>query len=132
MGVFKEEASTFETVYKKSKRIFTDAADFGFPYDSKNPPEEIKAVLATMRTLKNLDLSYPEEKEFVRNRQTWGNNQNGGVSADVIIFWDQDEGYYRGTKYHISFNRTTNGATKIQKECDSFISIDIEPYSEKA
>lgn len=132
MGVFKEEASTFETVYKKSKRIFSDAADFGFPYDSKNLPEEIKAVFRSISILKDLDASYPEEKPFVRNRQVWGNNQSGGVSVDVVIFWEQDEGYYQGTKYHISFNRTPNGATKLQKECDSFISIDIEPYSEKA
>ena len=76
----------------------------------------------------NIDKKFPEEKNVIRNREEW----DGGVSVDVIIFWEQDEGYYRGTKYHISFNRLKKHPSLLAKDCNAYLSVDIEPYMEKA
>lgn len=132
MGVFKEEAHAFETIAKKSQRIYNDAADHGYPYNTQDPPEEVIRVIDVINDLKKLDGEYPEEKNLVRNRQTWGEGNSGGVSVDVIIFWEEDEGYHMGTKYSISFNKTPKHPSLINKEFDGFISVNVDPYSEKA
>lgn len=121
MGVFKEEAHAFETIAKKSRRIFSDAADHGVPFNYKNPTPEVKRVFDIINELKGNDF-------IVRNRQTW----KGGASVDVIFFWEEDEGYYRGTKYHISFNHIPRTVSMIESQYDAMISIDVEPYMEKA
>jgi len=128
MGVFKEEAHIFENIAKKQKRIFNDAADYGYPYNTKNPPQEVTDVFDTISQLTKMDKEFPGEKPFVRNREAW----EGGVSVDVIIFWEEDEGYLWGTKYHISFNRTGTHSSKIDKDSNAFISVDVERYKEKA
>jgi len=131
MGVFKEEAHAFETIAKRSTQIYNDAADYGFPYNTQDPPEEVIAVIDAINEMKASDAKYPEEKNLVRNRETWGDKRTGGVSVDVVIFWERDEGYDVGTKYHISFNKSGNTPSKLQKEYDAFISVDVEPYSER-
>ena len=131
MGVFKEEANVIENVAQKQTRIYSDAADYGFPYDVKNPPKEVKALMRVLAKFKEMDKEYPEEKSFIRNRFVWGDQKNGGVSLDVIIFWEKDEGLYWGTKYSISYNRTPNHRSLINKECNGFISIHADRYSEK-
>jgi len=128
MGVFKEEAHTFEYVESRQTRIYNDAADYGYPYDTKNIHLDIKALLASLNTFKMLDEEFPDEKPFIRNRQVWGD----GVSVDVIIFWEKDMGYYMGTKYSISFNKTPASHSLINKNCDAFISVDSTPYKEKS
>jgi hypothetical protein len=131
MGVFKEEAHTFETIAKKQVRIYSDAADYGYPFNQLKPTYHVMILFDTIKELQKLDKQFPEEKDLVRNRQTWGEGKNKGVSIDVIIFWEKDEGYYRGTKYSISFNETGSHPSKLDKSCDAYIAIDIEPYSEK-
>jgi len=132
MGVFKEEAHAIETIVRKQSRIFNDAADYGYPYDTKNPNSEIKSLINVIAQFKAMDKDYlPGDKLFVRNRQTWGDKKNGGVSVDVIIFWEKDEGFYMGTKYHISFNRTPKHPSLMNKDCDGFISVDVERYKER-
>jgi len=128
MGVFKEEAYAFETVAKKQKQIFTDAADLGYPFKYDNPPKEISAVLDAITSFQSLDKEFSNERPLVRNRSTW----KGGVSVDIIIFWENDEGYYRGTKYHVAFSHLPKHASLIEPEYNAMISIDVEPYSEKA
>lgn len=128
MGVFKEEAHAFETIARNSRQIFTDAADLGVPFNYKNPSPEVQAVFRAIQIMTDLDKSYPEEKPLIRNRQTW----KGGVSVDAIIFWERDEGYYRGTKYHICFSHIPRTASQIEPEYDAMISVDVEPYMEKS
>ena len=132
MGVFKEEASVFENIAKKQTRIYNDAADYGYPYNTKQVPAEVTAVFQTLAQFKQLDAQFSDEKKFIRNRETWGNEKNGGVSVDIIIFWEQDEGYDMGTKYSISFNKTGNEYSKIDKSANAFISVDIQRHSEKS
>ena len=127
MGVFKEEARAFETISQKSQRIYNDAADYGFPYNTKNPPAEVQRVISIIQELKEADKK-DHELPFIRNRQEWGS----GVSLDVVFFWEKDEGYYMGTKYSISFNQTPKSPSLINKEMNGFISVDVEPYSEEA
>jgi hypothetical protein len=128
MGVFKEEAHTFENVAKKQTRIYNDAADYGYPYNTKKPTQDIKDLMRSIKTFKELDAQYPGEEKFIRNREEW----DDGVSVDVIIFWEEDEGYLCGTKYHILFQKTENHPSKIDKEYNAFISVDAERYKEKA
>jgi len=128
MGVFKEEAYALETVAKKQRQIYSDAADTGYPFNYGNPPQEVSAVLDVITSFRELDKEYPDEKPLVRNRIAW----KGGVSVDIVIFWERDEGYYAGTKYHVSFNHLPKSASQIEPEYDAMISIDVEPYSEKA
>ena len=130
MGVFKEEASAIEAVAKKQSRIYSDAADYGYAYNTNNPPDDIKRLIDVVTNFKAMDKQDPDEKLFVRNRQVWGDNEMGGVSLDVIIFWEKDEGFYRGTKYHISFNKTPKHQSMLEG-FDSYISVDINSYSER-
>ena len=132
MGVFKEEASVFENIAKKQTRIFNDAADYGYPYNTKEVPSEVTDVFDTLGQLKKVDAEFSGERDLVRNRETWGDHKNGGVSVDVIIFWEKDEGYYMGTKYSISFNKISPTPSLIDKSANAFISVNIERYSEKA
>jgi len=125
MGVFKEEAHVFENIAKKQVRIYNDAADYGYPYNTNKPPPEVTDVYDVISDLSSL-------KNIVRNRQTWGDMRTGGVSVDVIFFWEQDEGYNVGTKYHISFNRTAGHPSKFDKNANAFLVVDIERYSEKS
>ena len=127
MGVFKEEAHMFETVSSKQKRIFNDAADYGYPYNTKNIPNEIQNLIDAVNGFKEVDKKYPDEPNLVRNRIKW----EGGVSVDVIIFWEQEDGYYFGTKYSISFNKIKpNHPANMYKGCDAFIGVYIQSYNE--
>ncbi len=128
MGVFKEEAIAFETIEKKQVQIFSDAADYGFPYDFKKPSSEITAVYGAIIMFQGLDKKFREDQKLVRNRQEW----ETGVSVDVVIFWEKDEGYYKGTKYSISFNRLKDHPSLLVKDANAFLSIHSEPYMEKA
>lgn len=128
MGVFKEEAHVLENIAKKQTQIYSDAADYGYPYNTKNVPPEVTAVFDVINELKALDKKYPGEKNLVRNRRTW----RGGVSVDVIIFWEMDEGYYMGTKYMVTFQHMGNDPSRINKEANAFVSVDVERYREKA
>lgn len=127
MGVFKEEAHTFENIARNQTRIYNDAADYGYPYNMKSPPKPVKELLDSIKTFKELDAQYPGESKFIRNREEWGD----GVSIDVIIFWEEDMGYYCGTKYHITFQKTGTHSSKIMKGSNAFISVDIDRYKER-
>jgi hypothetical protein len=128
MGVFKEEAHTFETVAKKQTRIYNDAADYGYPYNTKNPPSEVAAVFKAIKEMTALDKEFQSERPLVRNREEWGD----GVSVDVIIFWEKDMGYYCGTKYHITFQKTGTHSSRIDKTSNAFLSVDVDRYKERA
>lgn len=121
MGVFKEEAHALETIAKNSRRIYSDSADYGFPFEFRYPSQEVRRVIEIINELKDNDF-------IVRNRQEF----KGGVSLDVIFFREEDEGYYRGTKYHVSFSHTPNSHSKLETRYDAMISVDVEPYMEKA
>jgi len=132
MGVFKEEAHIFETVAKYQDRIYNDAADYGFPYDTNNVPKNVQAVFDIIAEFKEIDNQGGRKvKKFINNRQTWGEGKTKGVSVDVIIYWEENEGYLHGTKCSISFNNTAGHYTKFKPDCDAFISIYVEPYKEK-
>ena len=131
MGVFKEEAHTFETVSKKQVRIYNDAADFGFPYNISDLPQDIERLLLSVKTFKELDIKFPDEKKMIRKRETW----NGGVSGVIRIGWEIEPGVgvnkiEHGTEYTISFNRTPKHPSLLNKEYDAFISVNYEGYSE--
>ena len=135
MGVFKEEAHAIETIAKKQVRIYNDAADYGYPYDSKNPNPEIKRLIQVMSQFQAMDKEskekYPGEKLFIRNRDNWESGKNQEVSLDLIIFWEKDGDMFCGTKYHLRFNRTPAHPSLMNKDCNAFISVDIERYKER-
>lgn len=121
MGVFKEEGYSLETIIRNSRQIFSDAADYGVPFKYNDPTPEVQRIFDIINDLKDNDF-------IVRNRQEW----KGGVSVDIIFFWEEDEGYYRGTKYHVSFSHIPKTAPMLEPEYDAMISVDVEPYAEKA
>jgi len=121
MGVFKEEAHTFENVARKQVQIWNDAADYGYPYNTANPTPEITRLINSVHELK-------EYKTLFRKREQWEN----GVKVTIRIAWELDEGFYHGTQYAFSFNKTPKHPSLIRKDCDAFICVEIEPYSEKA
>lgn len=114
MGVFKEHARAFETVARGQKRIYSDAADLGYPYDANKPPEAIKELIEHVKDLRGTSL--------VKNRNQWTN----GVTTKIEIAWEIDEGHECGTRYTISCN--TGIRAELHPRCDAFISVDIEPY----
>lgn len=131
MGVFKEEAHAFETIAKNSKRIYNDAADYGFPYKEGDPPMVVKDVIDAINDFKASDKEYHSDGTpgFIRKRESW----KDGVSVTVRIAWEVDEGMYCGTQYTISFNRTgSTHPSLINKNADCFMSVDIERYTEPA
>ncbi len=125
MGVFKEHAIAFETVESKQKQIYSDAADFGFPYNTENVPEEIQTLIHYVNDLKNTSLA--------SNRTKWGNPQNNrfptyGVSLTIEIGWEIDEGMECGTRYNISFCKDNPKRMDMCQNCNAFISVSSESY----
>ena len=130
MGVFKEEAWTFEEVARKQQRIFADACDYGLPYNTGNPPAEILMLIESVKQFQELDKKYPDEKKFIRHRQTW----EGGVEVTIRIGWEIDEGMECGTEYVISYcfiaKRYEKDPCYLHKGCDAYISVYAEAYRE--
>ena len=132
MGVFKEEAHTFETIAKKQVQIYNDAADSGYPYNISDLPPDIERLLLSVKVFKELDIKFPDEKKMIRKRESW----DGGVSVVIRIGWEIEPAggginkIEHGTQYTISFNRTSKHPSLINKECDAFISVDYKGYSE--
>ncbi|MFW6311057.1 MAG: hypothetical protein ACOC1K_02355 [Nanoarchaeota archaeon] len=132
MGIFKEEAFVIESIAKKQSRIYNDSIDNGYTFSTKNIPSEIKDLYRVINDFKKSDLRYKKignNEGFVRNREQWTN----GVSLEIVIFWEIDEGYKIGTKYTITYNKiNSKHPSLIQKGNDSFISIEIKTHREKA
>lgn len=127
MGVFKEEAHILENVARKQQRIFRDSADFGYPYNTADIPQDIRDLINVVNGFKQRDKRY-HELPFIRNRQEWSD----GVSLDVVIFWEADEGYYWGTKYSISFNKISGKHPElIDRNANAFISINVSRHKER-
>ena len=129
MGVFKEHAHAFETVEKNQTRIFSDAADYGYPYNTENPPEAIKNLINFVNDLKGSSL--------IVNRETWGEGTiHAGVSIKIQIGWEIDEGMECGTEYNISFNKLKKHSnptlqylfSSLHPKCNAFISVDSGSY----
>jgi hypothetical protein len=122
MGVFKEHAHAFEAVAQKQRCIFKDAADYGCPYNTNNPPEDIALLIAFVNDLKGTSLQ--------RTREEW----TGGVKTTIRIGWEIDEGMECGTQYIISYNflgkRYANSSNFLCHGCNAFISVDISSYRE--
>ena len=130
MGVFKEEAHAFETIAEKSERIYNDAADYGYPYNTKEPDAYVKRVIEAVKDLKGLDRKYPREFPLIRNREKWSN----GVSITIRIAWEIDEGYYRGTEYTITVNKVNPKHPSFLHKgsgANAFMSVDVSSYKER-
>ena len=122
MGVFKEHARAFEAVAKLQNRIWDDACDYGFAYDTARPPQIVEDLLHYVRDLKGTSLQ--------RNRVA--NPLTGRVEITFRIGWEIDEGMECGTQYTItsqSINRPKEPSL-IKKGCNSFITVEIENYRE--
>lgn len=122
MGVFKEHAHAFEDVAKKQSRIFNDACDYGYAYNTNNVPEDIKLLIHYVDDLKG--------SELLRSREEWDH----GVTVVIRIGWEIDEGDECGTQYTISFNyfgwRYEKSPDFLHKGCNAYISVDVESYRE--
>ena len=131
MGVFKEEAYCFEQVAKVQRRIFKDAADYGYPYKTNQPTDSIVNLIDAVNEFRTIDdKKSPDEKHFVRSRETW----KDGVKVVIRIGWEIDEGFECGTQYTISFNFLGNRYAKspnfLCHGCNAYISVDTVPYRE--
>lgn len=130
MGLFKEHANAFEKVAEKQRRIYSDAADFGFPFNRFGIyPKEISLLIRYVSDLKNTSL--------IKSRTVWGNpkmdsKEPGGSTVIIEIGWEMDQddrGMYEiGTRYTISFNKDRDKRMDLCANCNAFISVDIEPY----
>lgn len=116
MGVFKEHAVAFETVAKRQTRIYSDACDYGRPYNTKNEPDDIQLLKHYANDLKGTSLQHTRTEHA------------SGVDITFRIGWEIDEGFECGTEYQLSFNRTPKHSSLINKECDAFISVNIKSY----
>jgi hypothetical protein len=128
MGVFNEEAHTFEDVARRQLQIYMDAADYGMPYRRSKPPEVIKALIESVNQFQALDAAYPHEKPFIRKRISW----KGGVTVTIRIGWEIDEGMECGSQYTISYCKIGTRHGLLFPDCDTFISVDVEHYREPA
>lgn len=118
MGVFKEHANAFETVAKRQSRIYTDAADYGVTYNSKNVPVDVKRLIDMVNDLKGT-LLIKKRTEYLH-----------GVEVIIEIAWEIDEGFECGTRYTINFNKIS-GNSRIDKNTNAMISVDINNYRKK-
>ena len=125
MGVFKEHAHAFEEIARNQKAIYNDAADFGFPYNTKSVPKPIYDLINFVNDLKGTSLMV--------NRKEWGDNKNGGVNTKIQIGWEIDEDMECGTEYNISFCKMNpNHPSLLEKGNNAFISVEIKPYRKPA
>lgn len=129
MGVFKEHANAFERVAEKQRQIYSDAADFGFPYNTGNQPKEITNLIHYVHDLKDTSL--------IVKRETWGDtkmssNKPGGSTVTIEIGWEMDEDdrgrFEAGTRYTISFNKDRMNRMDMCANCNAFVSVDIMNY----
>lgn len=116
MGVFKEHARAFEAIAEKGTQIYSDAADYGYPYNTKNIPSDVQLLINYVNDLKGSSLITSRIETI------------SGVDITIQIGWEIDEGFECGTQYDISFNRIGKTPSNIHKDCNSFISVDIKPY----
>lgn len=116
MGAFKEHAISFETVAKRQTRIYSDAADYGCPYNTKNVPDDINLLIHYANDLKGTSLQHSRTEH------------DSGVDITFRIGWEIDEGFECGTEYHLSFNRTPKHPSLIHKDCNAFISVKCNSY----
>jgi hypothetical protein len=132
MGVFKEEAYTFDVVAKKQRQIYNDACDYGFAYDISNRPKEINDLFESIDTFKALDEKYPDEPKFIIKRETWKVRNMGGVTIVIRIAWEHFEGKEYGSEYTISYNFLGYAYDKkpnaLCPGCNAFISVDCSRY----
>lgn len=119
MGVFKEHANSFEKVARMRSRIFTDAADYGVAYNSKNIPQEIADLIYFVKDLKGTSL--------MKKRRKYHN----GVEIIIEIGWEIDEGFECGTRYIINASKISKVHSKINKDATHMISVDVENYRTK-
>lgn len=129
MGVFKEEAYTFDIVARSQRAIFSDACDIGYPYNKDKEYPMVQDLMTSINTFKELDKKYPDEKKFIRSRTTWKN----GVTIVIRIGWEIDEGMECGTEYTISYCFIGEMKKKpylLDQNCNAFISVDSKPYRE--
>jgi hypothetical protein len=134
MGVFKEEAFTFEDVAKRQKQIWNDACDYGMPYNTGNVPKEISALLASIITFQELDKKYPNEKRFIRKRDEWFvNKEMKGVTIVIRIGWELEDRMEYGTEYTITYcfiGNKDKHPSFLCHGCNAFISVDAIRYTE--
>ncbi|MCK9574665.1 MAG: hypothetical protein WC979_00240 [Candidatus Pacearchaeota archaeon] len=119
MGVFKEEAKSFETVESKQYRIYKDAADYGYAYNSNNIPAEIKLLIDNVKGLNGTSLM--KSREAAADNKSW-------VNVVIEIAWEIDEGMECGTHYAIGFCKITSKNELIDKTADSYISVYSKNY----
>ena len=123
MGVFKEHAHAFEAVEKKQKQIYNDACDYGYSYNTKNPPDEIKLLIEMVNDAKRAELV---TRRIVENIGT----KKDSVTVTICIGWEIDEGMECGTKYEISYFPTLKHHSLIDKSCNAFICVKSCSYRE--
>jgi len=121
MGLYKEHANAFETVERKQKQIFNDACDYGFPYNTKNPPAEINLLVEMVKDVAKSGLMTEREVSLKGTK-------NECVAITICIGWEIDEGMECGTKYRISYFPTLKHASLINKDCNAFICVESSPY----
>lgn len=126
MGVFKEEASAFETVERNQHAIYDDAADYGYSYNTDNVSQPIKNLIDAVHGLQSLDSMFPGECRFIRNRCA----TKDSVSLTIRIAWSQDVSVYHGTEYEISFMKTNPHTSLLRKADNAFISVSSKRYNE--
>lgn len=126
MGVFKEEASAFKEIERNQHRIYNDAADYGYSYNTNNTPQCVKNVINIINEFKEVDKKFPDETPFIRNRFSSTND----VTVTIRIAWEKDGGYYNGTEYIITFCKVQKHPSLIMKNSNAFISVNSGRYSE--
>lgn len=126
MGVFKEEAYTFETIESKQTRIYNDACDYGYSYNTNDIPNELQEFINSINGIKKLDAQFPNEIPLIRNREVSDNS----VKLTIRIAWEIDEGYYCGTEYVFEFCKIVKIPSLINKNHNAFISVDMTRYKE--
>jgi hypothetical protein len=117
MGVFKEEARTFEEIENRSKQIFNDACDYGFAYNSNRVPKCVNELVNAISGLKNSSLCKKYEKT------------ENYTNVVIEIAWEIDEGMECGTRYTIFAHKLKpNDPSLIEKGNNVYVSVDSESY----
>jgi len=100
MGVYKELDHEIQKLIKKQRKIYPDAADFGLPCNEQLLLDAVHKVLL-------------EAKEsFIVSRITTKYSTGQNVVYTFMIPWEQEDGWYRGTKYIFEYTGTNKTAMK--------------------
>ena len=120
MGAFNELYRTFNNVAAIQEQIYNDACDSGFAYHTNNVPLDVKALFEEINDMKNYD-------GMIQDRTV----SKDCVSMIIHVPIELDGNIERGYEYNVSYVKTNNHPSRIDKESNAFVCVTSSIYNKE-